>query len=123
MSTHEDPITGYNTSTYGINGVMLAGAMGLMRVAAANGKCRSHIICSDFVVSATLSAVWDLCVATGDKATTKEVPKIYTVTVNQDELRWGKGGVGGCETNDVLNFQIRSCASFYRRHEQTDTGS
>lgn len=85
LSTNEDPITGYNTSTYGVNGMMVAGAMGLMRIAAANPQCRSHIICSDFVVSATLSAMWNRCIADADE----EIPKIYTVTVNQDDLRWG----------------------------------
>lgn len=69
---------------------MVAGAVGFMRVAHANADKHSHIVCSDFVVSATLASVWDLCCKRADRGVVEDDPKIYAVTINQDDLRWGE---------------------------------
>lgn len=71
---------------------MVAGTVGFMRVAHANPDKHSHIVCTDFVVSATLASVWDVCSKRADRGdvVVEEDPKIYAVTINQDDLRWGE---------------------------------
>lgn len=112
LSAQEDPHAGYNTSMSGINGILVSGAIGFMRILSANRESHGHIICSDFVVSATMAAIFDLWTNTllvtsqkSDKVTKKCIfspkketaaltkaiapPKIYTVTLNHEDLKWG----------------------------------
>lgn len=56
----EEPVKGWGTNFYGINGTVVAGATGLMRVASVNKGAIAHLVCTDQVVNATLTVLWDI---------------------------------------------------------------
>lgn len=45
---------------YGINGVLLAGAVGLIRVLCVKENIKVQSVCTDQVVNATLVVLWEI---------------------------------------------------------------
>lgn len=56
----EGPVKGWVTNLYGLNGLLLAGGVGLLRVAKANDSAKAQIVCSDQVVNATMVVLWEI---------------------------------------------------------------
>lgn len=59
IATFEDPIPGYCTNYFGLNGVLVACATGIVRIVYGNITNVANVVCADFVVNGTLAIVWD----------------------------------------------------------------
>lgn len=56
----EDPVRGWGTNLYGINGLLVSSGVGLLRVGRVNTSLKSYSICTDQVVSATMIILWEI---------------------------------------------------------------
>lgn len=59
-STSEDPIPGWSTSIYGLNGILTGVAFGYIRCLQNTGNIDVDIICADFVINSTMAIIWDV---------------------------------------------------------------
>lgn len=59
IATSVDPLPGYCTNYFGLNGVLGATGAGLARITFGNTQNRSNIVCADFVINSTLAIIWD----------------------------------------------------------------
>lgn len=112
ISTNEDPIPGWCNNIYGLNGVIVAGGMGVLRMTPLREEIIGDIVCADFVINSTLAAIWTTSEDTKDKTKISNYlennPKIYHVCTSYDQpTRWHdivKGMyVTGCE-NPPMNM-------------------
>lgn len=62
IATHKDPIPGYCTNYFGLNGVLAACGIGMVRIVYGNINNVANVVCADFVVNGTLAIVWDAVV-------------------------------------------------------------
>lgn len=65
IATHCDPIEGYCTNYFGLNGVLAASGAGLARIVFGETRNVANVVCADFAINATLAVVWDKQVNSG----------------------------------------------------------
>lgn len=59
IATCLDPLPGYCTNYFGLNGVLGVAGAGLSRIIYGNTSNRSNVVCADFVINSTLAVIWD----------------------------------------------------------------
>lgn len=59
IATFSDPIPGYCTNYFGLNGVLAACGLGIVRTVYGNINFVANVVCADFVVNGTLAIAWD----------------------------------------------------------------
>ena len=81
IATFEDPIPGWCTNFFGLNGVIASSALGLVRVGIKTKAFTHHVICADFVVNSTLAVIWNMCKSSHNSIKDKNnEPTIYTIS-------------------------------------------
>lgn len=59
IATYSDPIPGYCTNYFGLNGGLMLIGSGVARLGLGNTELRANIVCADFVINGTLAIIWD----------------------------------------------------------------
>lgn len=82
ISTQDDPVPGWCNNIYGLNGVIVACGLGLLRIMPCADKNVGDVIMADFVSNGTFAAIWH----TNEKIDHKKdpVPKIYHISSSAD---------------------------------------
>lgn len=60
ISTSEDPIPGWCTNIFGLNGILTGAAFGFIRCLQNTANIDVDVICADFVVNSTMAIIWDV---------------------------------------------------------------
>lgn len=102
ISTFQDPIPAWCNNIYGLNGVLVACGMGVLRLMPLNHKLVGDIICADFVINSTLAAIWVTAIDERNKIKPIE-PEIYHVSTGEDRpTTWG----------DISKEMTKTCDEF-----------
>jgi alcohol-forming fatty acyl-CoA reductase len=57
-TTMDQPIQGYTDNLYGVNGVVLGGGVGVLRIFHINNDLKANIVPADYVINSILSLAW-----------------------------------------------------------------
>ncbi|GAB0089945.1 Fatty acyl-CoA reductase [Sergentomyia squamirostris] len=96
IATHSDPFPGWSENVYGLNGILVACSLGLLRALYLRSDYVGDVIPADFVSNTVLAVAWLHTKEKSDKVeaeTEKKVPfrtKIYNCTSSADNpITWG----------------------------------
>lgn len=101
VGTHEDPFPGWTDNVYGLNGILTACALGLLRSLHLRKEYIGDIVPADFVSNTIIAAAWDLVSSVDEgfsdnfetfeekEPTTPFKTKIYNCTSSKDNpITW-----------------------------------
>ena len=94
ISTHEDPVPAWSNNIYGLNGVLVACGLGVLRLLPIKENNVGDVVCADFVINSTLAALWatheEHELAKESKVKVEKDPEIYNVCTSTDRpVTWG----------------------------------
>ncbi|XP_055837693.1 fatty acyl-CoA reductase wat-like [Episyrphus balteatus] len=94
ISTHEDPVPAWCNNIYGLNGILVACGLGVLRLLPIKENNVGDVVCADFVINSTLAALWatheEHEQAKASKVKVEKDPEIYNVCTSTDRpVTWG----------------------------------
>ncbi|XP_055918138.1 fatty acyl-CoA reductase wat-like [Eupeodes corollae] len=94
ISTHEDPVPAWCNNIYGLNGILVACGLGVLRLLPIQDNNIGDVVCADFVINSTLAALWTTHEEHEEKKKlnnqVEKDPEIYHVCTSTDRpVSWG----------------------------------
>lgn len=96
ISTHEDPVPAWCNNIYGLNGILVACGLGVLRLLPIKENNVGDVVCADFVINSTLAALWSIHEEHEESKESKKNeivekdPEVFNVCTSVDRpVTWG----------------------------------